>query len=243
MENQIFTGKPTNSVTDYTNRLGFYAAILTTVFTLVTFVIAFNTPPLSGPYSVGPGFQYPYLDIGSRFPRDYFWMFPALVLTLIYVVLMVCIYRYTSREGQVFSQIGLAFALMSAGIFVTDYFLQLSVIQPGLVNGEADGISIMTQFNPHGIFIALEELGYLLMSIAFLFVAPAFSGKNKVEKALKWIFRLNFILTITVFILYSAFYGIHREYRFEVAAISINWLTLIIAGVLLSVVFKRVMEK
>jgi hypothetical protein len=35
------------------------------------------------------------------------------------------------------------------------------------------------------------------------------------------------------------FYGIHREYRFELATISINWLTLITTGVLLSIMFGR----
>jgi hypothetical protein len=29
------------------------------------------------------------------------------------------------------------------------------------MNGETDGLSILTQYNPHGIFIALEEIGYL----------------------------------------------------------------------------------
>jgi hypothetical protein len=35
------------------------------------------------------------------------------------------------------------------------------------------------------------------------------------------------------------FYGIFREYRFEVATISIHWLTLIPSGILLSIVFRR----
>jgi len=242
MKNRALTDKPVFTVTNNTNRLGFHAAILTSIMTVVTFVIAYNTPPLSGPYSVGPGFQYPYLDIASRFPRDYYWMFSALMLNVIYVVLMVCIHCYTTKERKVFSQIGLAFALMSAVVLFIDYFLQLSVIQPSLVNGEADGISILTQFNPHGVFIALEDLGYLLMSVAFLFVAAAFSAKNKLETVLRWIFCLNFLLTIIAFILYSVIYGIHLEYRFEVASLSINWLTLIIAGILLSVVFKRGMK-
>jgi hypothetical protein len=34
-------------------------------------------------------------------------------------------------------------------------------------------------------------------------------------------------------------YGIFREYRFEVAAISITWLVLIVSGILLSVLFRR----
>jgi hypothetical protein len=241
MKNAI-RNKPVNSVSEYTNRLGFYCSILTTLFTVVTFGIAFNTPPLSGPYSIGPSFNYPYLDIASRFPRDYFWMFPALILTAIYVVLMICIYQNTPRVRKVFSQTSLAFALISAGILFTDYFLQLSVIQPSLVNGEKDGISILTQYNPHGIYIALEDLGYSLMSVSFLFLAPVFSGKNRVEKALRWIFSSNFILTISSLIFISVIYGIHREYRFEVAVISINWLSLIIAGILLSVVFRRGMR-
>jgi hypothetical protein len=39
--------------------------------------------------------------------------------------------------------------------------------------------------------------------------------------------------------LFSVFYGIFREYRFEVAAFSINWLALVASGILLSIVFKR----
>ena len=37
------------------------------------------------------------------------------------------------------------------------------------MNGETDGIALLTQYNGHGIFIAMEELGYITMSISFLF--------------------------------------------------------------------------
>ena len=39
----------TSSTTNNVNQLGFYTAILTTIVTVVTFGIAFLTPPLSGP--------------------------------------------------------------------------------------------------------------------------------------------------------------------------------------------------
>lgn len=156
--------------------------------------------------------------------------------------LMVCIHQYASQDKKVFSQIGLTFAVISASVLLIDYFVQLSVIQPSLLNGETDGIPILTQFNPHGLFIALEDLGYFMMSIAFLSIAPVFSGKNKVEKAIRWIFIINFILTMGSFILISAIYGIFREYRFEVAAISFDWLALIISGILLSIVFRRAIK-
>lgn len=34
------------------------------------------------------------------------------------------------------------------------------------MHGETEGITLLTQYNAHGIFIALEELGYLLMSLS-----------------------------------------------------------------------------
>jgi hypothetical protein len=229
--------------TKYIARLGFYAAVLTTLLTLVTFTIAVLTPPLSGPYcAAGAGcYTYPYSDIASRFPRDYYWMYPAIPLVLVFYILMVSIHYFAPAEKKIFSHIGLSFALISTATFVTDYFLQVSVIQPSLLLGETDGIALLSQFNAHGVFIVLEEIGFFMMSLSMLFMAPVFAGKTKSEKALRWLFTASFLLIAISFALYSVFYGIQREYRFEVATISINWLTLIISGILLSMVFRRAM--
>ncbi|PPA79510.1 MAG: hypothetical protein C00003105_01806 [ANME-2 cluster archaeon HR1] len=242
MKNQVTSSEIVNSVTNNANLLGFYAAILTTVITVVTFGIAIFTPPISGAFCVGSCIEYPFTNIVSRFPRDYVWMYLAILLTLIYVVLMVCIHRYASKEKKIFSQIGLSFALISATILIINYFIQISVIQPSLVNGETDGIAILTAYNPHGIFIALEEIGYLMMSVSFFCVAPVFSGTNRLESAIRWIFVISFILIIISLIILSFFYGINREDRFEVVVITINWIVLIVSGILLSVVFKRAMK-
>jgi len=242
MKNQVTSSKIVNSVTNNANLLGFYAAILTAVITVVTFGIAIFTPPISGAFCVGSCIEYPFTNIVSRFPRDYMWMYLAILVTFIYVVLMVCIHHYASKEKKIFSQIGLSFALISATILIINYFIQISVIQPSLVNGETDGIAILTAYNPHGIFIALEEIGYLMMSVAFFCVAPVFSGTNRLESAIRWIFIISFILIISSLIILSFFYGINREDRFEVVVITINWIVLIVSGILLSVVFKRAMK-
>jgi hypothetical protein len=209
------------------------------MLTLLTFGIAIFTPPLSGPYCPSGCFTYPFSDIMSRFPRDYVWMYPAILLVISYYVLMVAIHYVTPKSKKILSHIGISFALMATVIFVTDYFLQISVIQPSLLNDETDGIALLTQFNAHGIFIALEEIGFFMMSLSMLFMAPIFSGKERVGKAIRWSFVICFVVTILAFILYSIFYGIFREYRFEVAAISINWMTLIISGILLAIMFRR----
>jgi hypothetical protein len=215
---------------------------VTAVLTLFTFVIAFLTPPISGPNCMDPCIEYPYLDIESRFPRDYWWMIPATVLMAIFVVLMVCIHQSARPEKKVFSQIGLSFALMAAAVLMVDYFVQLSVIQPSIENGETEGIPLLTQYNSHGLFIVLEEIGYIIMSLAFLFMAPVFSGDNRVEKALRWIFALAFFLILVALIVISITKGIDRGDTFEIISISVDWTVLIITGILLSIVFKRALS-
>lgn len=221
------------------NKFGFFISILSVALTVLTFGIAFFTPPLSGPYCMENCFEYPFSDIASRFPRDYFWMYAAMLQLLAYVALMTCIHRYSAEAKKAYSQIGLIFASMAAFVLLFDYFVQVSVIQPSLVNDETDGIALWSQYNAHGIFIALEELGYFLMSIAFFCMAPVFAGKG-IENVIRWIFVASFLLTVAALAWFSSAYGIHREYRFEIAAITINWLALIVSGTLLAVVFKRV---
>jgi hypothetical protein len=224
-------------------KVGFYSAILTALLTLFSFVIAYLTPPLAGPFCTGGCFSYPYSDIASRFPRDYYWMYPAMVLNVVYYVLMVAIHYFAPAEKKIFSQIGMSFALLSMATFVIDYFLQVSVIQPSLVLGETDGIALFSQFNAHGVFIALEEMAFIMMSLSMLFMAPVFVGQTKTEKAIRWIFIGNFVLTTVSFALFTIFYGIFREYRFEVAAFSINWLALVVSGILLSIIFRKAMAE
>jgi hypothetical protein len=133
----------------------------------------------------------------------------------------------------------LLFSILSATILVFDYYVQIFVIQASIVKGEFDGIAILTQYNPHGIFIAMEEIGYMIMSLTFLCLVPVFSNNNKLEKAIRWLFLLSFILTIFSFVLISVIHGIRREYRFEIAIITIDYFTLIIAGILLSKLFRK----
>ena len=46
--------------------------------------------------------------------------------------------------------------------------------------------------------------------------------------------RRGFVLTLVFLLAISTVYGLERMYRFEVAAISIDWLALVTNGVLLS---------
>ncbi|NLG32894.1 MAG: hypothetical protein GX550_05175 [Syntrophomonadaceae bacterium] len=77
------------------------------------------------------------------------------------------------------------------------------------------------------------------MSLALFFVSQVFSKPGKIERAIKRIFITGFILTLVSLIIIGSQYGINREYRFEVAAITINWMVMIISGIPMSILFKR----
>jgi hypothetical protein len=228
-----------NSEQTISHSVGFYTAIFTVIMTMVTFGFAITAIPISGANCGELCIEYPYLNTLSQFPKDYLWMPLAIILTRSYLALMVSIHVYASSQRKIFSQIGLAFALMATMVLVGDYFVQFSVVPISLMSGETEGITLLTQYNAHGVFIVLEELGYLLMSLSFLFMAPVFVNKNRLESAIRWVFFISFLLTVVALTLISITYGLDRQDRFEVAVISIDWLVLIINGVLLSLVFKR----
>src|SRR5215204_864280 len=229
----------TESLTATSNRVGLYSAILTALTTLVTFSLAIIAIPNSGAGCRENCFEYPYVNTLSEFPRDYLWMPPAMLLVVFYVILMVSIHAYAAQHKKVYSQIGLSFALIAAGILLSDYLIQFSVVPASLMNQETDGIALVNQYNPHGIFIVLEGLGYLLMSLSFLFLAPVFADQGRLASTVRWIFIAGFVLTMIFLAVISINYGLDRMDRFEVAVISIDWLVLIINGVLLSLLFRR----
>ena len=221
------------------NRLGYYISLIMALLAIMTFAIAICTPPVSGPFCKSSCIVYPFTDIIARFPGDYIWMYSALLMLAVFLLFIVCIHQYAPENKKIFSLIGLSFSIASALVLMSDYFVQVSVVQPSLVNGETEGIAILTQYNPHGVFIALEEIGYIIMSIAFISLVPVFSGSDRLNGTIRWVFIISFILIIISFIMISFKYGIKREYRFEVAAITINYMTLIVSGILMSRLFRR----
>jgi len=81
--------------------------------------------------------------------------------------------NYLNRTGFYIAliMIGLSFAIVSVVLLLSDYYIQIAVIKPSLINGETEGIAILSQYNPHGIFIALEEIGYITMILALFSIA------------------------------------------------------------------------
>jgi hypothetical protein len=222
------------------NRLSLWAAILTSLMAVVSLAMAVTTLPRSGPYCQSGCVGYPYTDVAAFVPRDYLWLYPAIVLTLLAMVLAECVHDQIPPNRALLSRIGVAFTIMGAVVLVVDYAIQLTFIQPAVLIGEIEGLSPWSQYNPRGIFIALENVGYLLFNLAFLFIGIAMLRMpTRLWRAAGLIFTLGGALTVALLVFYASFYRVRLDYRFEVTAIFITWLVLIVAPVLLSIAFRR----
>jgi len=224
-------------------RTGFLSSISLAVITLITFGLAITAVPKSGPLCVRNCIEYPYLDSLAFYPGDYYWMYFAILQLVIWLIFMISLHFISPAEMKIFSFTGISFALISSVVLFADYFIQFSVVPVSLMKGETDGIAMITQYNDHGIFIAMEELGYLMMSISFLFMAFVFSRDNALERWLRWIFIIPSVLTIISLIYFSIKFGAGRSYRFEIAVISINWLAMVAGSILSGVCFNRQLKK
>jgi uncharacterized membrane protein YgdD (TMEM256/DUF423 family) len=217
-------------------RLGFWSATLTAVLAAVFFGVG-----IFGSSST-ESIQYPYVLSTIR-PIDYGVWIPGFLIAPILVVLIACIHFQAPANKKIFSQIGLSFALIYAGIITADYFIQLTVILPSILSNETEGLALFSMYNPHGLLVALESLGYLMMNTALLVIAAVFAGRSRVERAIRWLFVIGFVLAVGSFsVITLAGYQI---VYFEIAIITINVIVLIASGALLSLFFKRIerMEK
>jgi hypothetical protein len=221
------------------DRVSFWAASLTSVLAAVSFGVAATTPPRTGPYAAaGTALAYPYAAAARYVPRDFVWMYPAVLMLLAYLVLAVCVRERAERGRRVFGAAGLCLAVVSFAVIALDYFIQLRTVQPALLRGELDGLVVISQYNPHGVFIALEELGFLVLGLSFACLALAL-GSSRFERVTRWVYLVSAALMVAAFVGMSWYFGLGIEYRFEVTAIALGWLTLAVSGALLALAFRR----
>lgn len=243
MIHRVTVGKPTTTLPAQPMPPQSWLALLTMFCAAIALGIGVTTPPRSGPGCITtPCITYPYTDAAAFVPSDYIWMYPAVLLALSFPLLVIYIQYHAALDKKIFGQIAFFFAALSAIALVADYAMQLLVLQPSLALGEAQGLGLWTQYNPHGVFIALENIGYLMMSIAFLFSALALNVTDGMGSLLRWLFILDFVATMGALGFFIWQYGMFIEYRFEVAAIGINWLVLIVSGIPLSLYFRQMLS-
>ena len=220
-------------------KAGQWSALATALLTLVTFGAAMAAVPPAGPYCPADCMQYPFLDLLKYYPRDYVWMYLAVFQLFAFLFYIAANHFNAPPERRLFSFSGTAFAVISVTVLLLAYWTQFAVVPRSVMNGENEAVAILTQYNGHGIFIAMEELGYITMSLSLFCMAPCILPTHRLDKIIRLLFLLPFTLTAVAFIGYVIGFGTEREYRFEVAAISVNWATLIVLGILQTIQFRK----
>ena len=114
---------------------------------------------------------------------------PSLILAPVFVVLMLSIHYISSEDKKILTQLGLAFALICAAVLSLHYYIQLTVVQQGLLNNQLAGLWQFATPNPHSFFWTFAALGYGFMGIALLCAAPIFTERS--DRAIKWLFIAN----------------------------------------------------
>lgn len=137
-------------------KFGLYSSLSLTLLTLITWGVAMTAIPPAGPYCPGDCMSYPYSDILSYYPRDYYWMYLAIFQLFGYLIFIVSNHFITRIEKKLFSFLSVAFALVTTIVLLIAYFVQFSVVPMSMMKGETEGIALLTQYNGHGIFIAME---------------------------------------------------------------------------------------
>ena len=219
--------------------LGFWTAIVLAILAAVAFALGITTPPRSGPFCTGNCIVYPFTDAVQFVPRDYRWVVPAILLIPVFVVVSACVHALVSPGRRHLSLIGLCFAPIAAGIIGIDYFIQFQVIEPSLLRSETAGLGLFSQYNPHGVFIALEDLGYLTLCAAFAFLGVAFPPGQRLENFIRWTLIIAAVLGLVTFVGMTWHFGLDIKYRFEVAIITIPWIALLALAPMLAFFFRR----
>ena len=222
------------------SRLGVWVAPATAAVSVVSLAVGVSTPVRSGPWCNDGCVVYPYTDAAAFVPRDYLWIYPEVLLVLLFLLLAVCLLHWVPPQRRLSAAVAVCFAVIGAAVLVVDYGTQLTVLQPAVLSGQTEGLSALTMYNPRGVFIALENVGYAVFGVAFVFLGGALAGgSSRLERAVRWVFIVGGVLILVALVLSAAIYRADLDYWFELMSLSITWLVLIVSGTLLTVVFGR----
>lgn len=168
----------TRNSSPMTLRFGFWTAIFTSSFSLI-YVVG-QAAEWLGLLGSGGGPENSSTALGLVI-----LLVPSILLAPAFVLLLLCLHHTTAKEKQLWSHAALVFAIIYATLVSLNYFVQLTLVVPHLLNGNTQAVRPFL-FIPFDSFIySVDLLGYSFMSLATLFAAFSFSfrGKSRIVKA------------------------------------------------------------
>ena len=184
------------NIEKHSSDLGFWGSLLTGVLNFMYFVPFVLYQPILHAEWRGLG-SY----AASYKPLPFVaWVVPCMLLPLAFLVMIACLYYQTKGSKRIFGLLALAFAVMYAAVLAPNYYIQLTMVQHNLVNGNLEGLTLWLYAFPYPYSIpgALEGIGFGFMCVSFIFAAGVF-GKSRLDRWLFWTFLGNGICGSVVF--------------------------------------------
>ena len=182
-------------ISQSTRVVGFWSALLATVFSLV-YVVA-QLAEWAGWLGSAGGPESASTPIGIVI-----LLTPSLMLGSAFLVLVVSIHQVAAPDRKVWSHAAVAFATMYAALISIVYFVQLTLVAPRIAEGRVAGIEAFL-FVPFDSFLyAVDILGYSFMSVATLLAAQMFTGKGIEQVVRFWLTANGLLLPFLVLQMY-----------------------------------------
>ena len=123
-------------------------------------------------------------------PSSLFWQFlPSLLLSLSFLITIVCLHYSVPAGRRIYTALAIAFAIVYCTCVSVVYFTQLVAVIPAQWQGRLNDNHVLA-FSNKSFMVAVDCLGYAVLSISAFFAALAFSR----DREHKWLYR-SFLYT------------------------------------------------
>ncbi len=157
---------------------------------------------------------------------------PSLLLAPSFLAMLVCANAVVPRDRRIWSQLGVAFAVVYVPLCSAAYIVELFVVEPRVLRGAAGETALLTIVRGDSVFNAIDGLGYIFMSLATLVTAPAF-GNSRLESWIRRLLVAHGAVALPILLTYF----VSRTFIYGAALWSV---TLTALGILMAVYFQRV---
>ncbi|HSD65037.1 MAG TPA: hypothetical protein VLB50_14635 [Ignavibacteriaceae bacterium] len=129
-------------------------------------------------------------------------LIPSLLLAPSFALLILCVHYYAPVDKKIWSHAGILFAVVYTVMVSINYYVQLSLVVPHMLNGEIESIRPFL-FTPFDSFIySVDVLGYSFMSLSTLFTAFVFTGGGLERTARKFLIANGLLIPFLLLQIY-----------------------------------------
>jgi hypothetical protein len=209
------------------------AAVAMTALAAAAFLAGVFTPVPGGGFCAGSCAAYPFDDpvlVRDFVPVSFYWMYPAIGMLIAVVVFVASLTAVQRSVSRLLVTLALAFTVIGTSILLADYAIQLAVVAPSLLHGEGAAVVGLSLFNPHGVFVALEDVGYWVLGFAFIGVAAALGATSRAERIGRYVFLVGGVLAVGALPILIVALGPDLGYTYEIVVITVVDLTVAVGG-------------